>query len=68
MINFVIDDEDTKRYLEWKENHICKLKNSCGGAIGGKITFSFTGTSLGEIQIVECVCGEKLDLSHYKDW
>lgn len=39
--------------IKHKELHAGKY----GGAIGGMITFSFTSTSIGEIQNVECYCG-----------
>lgn len=68
MITFVIDEEDTKKYLEWVRNHECKLRYSPGTAIGGKTTFSFTPTSLCEIQKVKCACGSEIDLSNYGDW
>lgn len=38
------------------------------GAIGGGITWSFTPTSLGTVEVLSCACGEKLDLTDFANW
>jgi hypothetical protein len=38
------------------------------GAIGGAYTWETTGTSLGEITVVRCTCGEAIDVSDYDGW
>ena len=35
------------------------------GAIGGRITFSFTPTALGEVTKATCVCGWEEDFTDY---
>ena len=66
--NFSYDEEELKKYNKWmkKHNKKCPLYGN-DGAIGGRITYSFTPTSLGLIKKIECGCGEKLDLTDY-DW
>jgi len=48
------------------------LKHECpltyDGAIGGKITYSFTSTSLDTICKAECACGKKEDITNYDGW
>ena len=68
-MTFELTDEDMIKYREWLAIHdkICNYKHN-SGAIGGRITFSFTHTSLGLITEIECACGEKLDLTNYEEW
>jgi len=66
-MKFQLDNEQFKNYIEWDKKHQCKLKNNIG-AIGGRLTFSFTPTGLGVIIKVKCACGEELDLSNYEEW
>ena len=46
--------------------HSCDLPYA--GAVGGKITYSFTNTSLGQIILISCACGADVDLSDYDIW
>lgn len=66
MYNFVLDDEQREKFEEWNRKHKkkCKYGDSMHqGAIGGRLTFSFTPTSLGEIVNVKCACNEGIDLT-----
>lgn len=38
------------------------------GAIGGKISYEFTETSIGTIIEVKCGCGEGENLTDYSEW
>jgi hypothetical protein len=38
------------------------------GAIGGALTFTFTDTSIGQIQNVECYCGDKECINADEVW
>lgn len=70
MYKFVFNKEQQVKFHEWDEAHKKRCVNGDPmnqGAIGGRLTFSFTPTSLGEIQKVRCVCGEEIDLTDY-DW
>ena len=66
---FEVDDGDYKDAY----NHDCKLpKDEHGqpsvGAIGGRITVSFTATGIGVITKLSCACGWENDVTPYDDW
>ena len=68
---FELDDEQVEKIKKWDDNHkkTCRFGDPLNqGAIGGRLSYCFTPTSLGEIQLVKCACGEELDLTEYKDW
>ncbi|OGY62855.1 MAG: hypothetical protein A2745_01335 [Candidatus Harrisonbacteria bacterium RIFCSPHIGHO2_01_FULL_44_13] len=65
---FVIRIEEVKKLSEWKETHRCRYRGKTGGAIGGKITYCFTPTTIGTIIRVECACGKDIDLTDYDGW
>ena len=64
---FALDEDMDEEFAFWDKNHKCKLKEECG-AIGGRLTFSFTPTGLGTITKVKCACGEEVDFSDYEEW
>jgi len=57
-MEFILDEKQTKQFLEWNDKHKkeCKLYGK-DGAIGGRLTFSFTPNGLGVIEKVTCACG-----------
>jgi hypothetical protein len=55
---FTIDEEHEKPINDWIKTHKCSIRGKYHGAIGGGITFTFTNTSIGQIQNVRCACGE----------
>lgn len=66
---FSIPKEKVIKFNDWNNKH----KEKCplymkDGAIGGRLTFTFTPTGLGEIVKVKCACGEELDLTDYEGW
>jgi hypothetical protein len=67
-ITFTIDDIDEKDMRKWIEEHnkTCPWAdpNKYRGAIGGRFSYSFTNTSIGQIQTIECCCGEKYCFSN----
>lgn len=65
---FELDKEQTNKFLMWNKSHKCKFRDNYEGAIGGRLTFSFTQTSLGIITTIECTCGEKIDVTDYEVW
>lgn len=69
MISFSLESGELEEFAKWNEEHKkkCSLKDS-QGAIGGRLTFSFTPTGLGTITEVKCGCGEEIDLTDYKGW
>ncbi len=70
-MKFELFGSELKSYLEWDREHkkVCKLyNNETQPAIGGRLTFSFTPTSLGPAVSVECACGEKHNCTDYDFW
>ena len=69
-MSFVLDEGQAERYNAWNIEHkkVCKYTNNGSGAIGGRLTFSFTPTGLGDVVEVSCACGEKINLTNYDDW
>lgn len=60
---FLIEEPDAQKVRKWQNEHPCKIRGQYQGAIGGAFTFTFTDTSIGQIQIVKCGCGSKLMIS-----
>jgi hypothetical protein len=68
---FRLDTEELKKLAAWREEHdkTCKYAHpSKQGAIGGRLTYCFTPTSLGSVTKVKCACGEEVDLTDYDAW
>ena len=56
---FKIDAKDVEVGRRWLAEHACKHRNlKYKGAIGGGVTWTFTNTTIGQIQAVQCSCGE----------
>jgi hypothetical protein len=58
---------------EWRHEHDKKHIPTgktfrYSGAIGGAYTWETTGTSLGQVTVVRCTCGEAIDVSDYDGW
>lgn len=66
MRTFTVTDPMLEVLETWDKNHNCNIEHS--GAIGGRLTFCFTPTSLGEIVRVKCACGEECVLNDFSDW
>jgi hypothetical protein len=72
-MRFTLDDKQLEKFVNWDAAHRLKCPYSptsggdCG-AIGGRLTFSFTPTGIGVVTKVDCTCGEVLDLSDYENW
>lgn len=67
--SFGLNNEEDKMLFEWlyKHDETCPLKHN-QGAIGGRLTYCFTPTGLGDVIKVKCSCGEEIDLTIYEDW
>lgn len=68
MVTRYFEMENAEKFVEWDTNHECKHKELVVGAIGGRLTFLFTPTGLGCINIVKCLCGEEINLTKSEDW
>jgi len=71
MILFELSEQEQQDFDEWKVEHnkTCKFADPMSqGAIGGRLSFQFTPTSLGMITKVKCACGEEIDLTDVSNW
>ena len=57
----------TLEELKEVHEHTCSLNNNIG-TIGGRFTYAFTPTGLGEVFEVSCACGWKKDFTKYEEW
>jgi hypothetical protein len=66
---FEVTKGQAKKYEEWRAK---RNPNAYAGAIGGRETWEFTGTSIGQVVKVRDCMGSKedsvLDLSDYENW
>jgi hypothetical protein len=63
---FSLDESQKKKLDEWVAT---KDLSAYGGAIGGRFTYCFTQTSLGEIvQVIDGLDNTKIDLTDYSLW
>jgi len=67
-MEFKLSEKEILKYKTWLEEHnkTCSAKDV--GAIGGRMTFQFTPTSLGIISQVVCACGKEINLTDYERW
>lgn len=66
---YTLQEDEYKKYYEWNKKHkeTCPLYGN-DGAIGGRLTFCFTPTSLGVITKIKCGCGESIDVTDSSTW
>jgi len=70
---FELTDAQWIQASEFSRNHKCPIElDEFGykkmGAIGGGLTFCFTPTGLGNIEVVKCACGAELNLTEFDKW
>lgn len=61
-------EEEQKFLDDWLNEHSQKCNFGEGGAIGGKITYKITPTTIGVITKAKCVCGAGKDITDYESW
>jgi hypothetical protein len=66
-MKFELPEEKLEEFEKWRKEHECPYANN-QGAIGGRLTYNFTPTSLGVICKVKCACGKEFDATDYEDW
>lgn len=65
-LNFEISKEEYVKFVEWDNKHECPNKNSYAGAIGGRLSFKFTHTTIGTIKKVICNrCEHQEDITDF---
>lgn len=62
---FTFDTKVNPDIENWIYNHPCMVKDS--GGVSGRITFSFTPTIQGVIEIVSCKCGAELNVTRFEN-
>jgi hypothetical protein len=70
-VSFDLSEEEVATGRKWLDEHdqTCDLgKQSRQGAIGGRVTYGFTRTTLGVIAKLTCGCGEEVTLSDFSNW
>ena len=69
-ITFTIDSDCVEKIRKWKEQHEKEKHNgnSYAGAVGGRYTYEFTPTSIGEFGRIRCSCGDHFDFDDGSDW
>jgi hypothetical protein len=68
---FVIDEAQMGKAKAWLEEHnkTCKFANpKKTGAIGGRLSYRFTDTTMGRCTSIECACKESESLTDFNDW
>ncbi len=71
-MNFELDSKQVDAFAKWDAEHLKEAhggKHPYCGAIGGRLTFYFTSTSIGQIAKVACgLCNAVHDLTDYDSW
>ncbi len=65
-MGFQLSQKDFEKIEKWDTTHDCCIQSE--GACGGRLTYSFTPTSLGTVIKVQCACGKEIDLTDYDGW
>lgn len=66
-MQFSLDVDQEKQITKWLKNHR-KSCNGYAGAIGGEVSYKFIPTGLGMITVVNCICGEELNITDFSGW
>ena len=62
---FHIDKDQKKKITEWYET----LPKCYAGAIGGRLTYKFTVTSIGTVlRVKDSITGKEIDVTDYAGW
>ena len=67
---FTVSADRVEKIRKWKKQHEKEKHNgnSYAGAIGGRYTYEFTPTSIGEFGRIRCSCGDHFDFDDGSDW
>jgi hypothetical protein len=67
-MKFELDEEEIQKLNEWMKSRP-QVEPERLGAIGGRYTFSFCHTSLGQVTTVrDDATGDEIDLTDYSSW
>lgn len=62
---FELDESQEEILQEWLSEHDC---DADAGSIGGRLSYVFTPTGLGDLVEVRCLCGGKISLTNSDNW
>lgn len=62
-MSFELTNEQSLKLAAWVGH--C---TTYAGAIGGRLRYEFTPTGIGTIVNVQCLCGERLELTESGNW
>lgn len=68
---FRIEGKAQEKLRAWLSEHdkVCRFADPMKqGAIGGRLSYMFTPTSISTILKVHCACGAVQDCTHYDGW
>ena len=65
---FTLTEKQSQDVSVWHNKHKEECTIKYAGAIGGKYTYCFTSTSMGQIIVVKCACGQQCDITNYDSW
>lgn len=70
MYKFSLNQNQIDIFEKWDKTHNRrKCRKAYTGAIGGRLTFSFTSTGIGDIVTVRCaLCRKEKNLTEYDKW
>ena len=70
MRTFEISDKQEKKFKNWNKKHKKKCKYALENkpTEGGRLIFSFQPNGLGTLTVVQCICGDKCDLTDNSNW
>lgn len=58
-MTFRVEAQYVEAGYKWLKEHPCKHRNlKYKGAIGGGVTWKFTDTTIGQLQVIKCSCGD----------
>ena len=66
---FSLSEHEQKKFKSWRDAHdrACRIRDE-HTAIGGRFTFAFTQTSIGDVIKVKCACGAEIEVTDYDRW
>ena len=66
---FKIEGKELETFKKWDEEHKKKCKAyKKDVAIGGRLSFIFTPTSVGDAIVAKCICGKKVNITDINSW
>ena len=68
MLEFVMSEKEVADFDKWRKSHRCEIDEMSPAAIGGRWTFMFTPTGLGNVTVVKCACGAELEVTDVSMW